>query len=107
MAPGNTVKKLLFLKIFPKLCKTFFVCVYSYLAYFILSLKSAKRVTERNKRLSLFIDKRKQFLIPVDWVIENDLCPWFLHFYQKERVWVIFLRHVLSKLSQITVAFPK
>ena len=85
-------KKVLILKIFPKLRKT--LCLYYYRAYFILSLKSEKRFTERNKRLSLFIDQRNQFLIPADWVFENDLCqilcPWFLNFYQTERVWIIF-----------------
>ena len=30
-----------------------FLCLYSYHAYFTLMLKSEKRVTERNKRLSL------------------------------------------------------
>ena len=53
------------------------MCLYSYHACFILSLKWEKRVTERNKRLSLwslFIDEENQFLIPADWIIENDFC---------------------------------
>ena len=51
--------------------------LYSYHAYFILLQKSEKCVTEINKRLSLwslFIDKGNKFLIPADWIIENDLC---------------------------------
>ena len=53
MALGNTVKKVLILKIFPKLCETF-LCLYSYRPSFILSLKSEKRVTERNKRQFIY-----------------------------------------------------
>ena len=53
------------------------MCLYSYHEYFILSQKSERHVTGRNKSLnlwSLFIDWRNQFLIPTDWIIENDLC---------------------------------
>ena len=104
-------KKVLILKIFPKLCQTF--CVfYSCHTYFTLLLKPEKCVTERNRRLSLwrlFIDKRNQFFIPADWIIETDLCQilcvWFLNFYQTERVWIVFLQHVLPKLGKITVTF--
>ena len=81
-------KKVFILKIFPKLCKTF--CLYSYHAYFILSLKSDKCVTERNKMLSLW----NLILTPADWIIENDLCQilcaCFLNFYQTERVSIVF-----------------
>ena len=79
--------------------------LYSYHAYFILLLKSEKPVTQRNKRLSLwslFIDLRNQVLIPTEWIIEIDLCQilcaWFLNYYQTERVWILFLQHVLPKL---------
>ena len=44
---------------------------------------------------SLFIYWGNQFLIPADWIIENNLksarsFTWFLNFYQTERVWIVF-----------------
>ena len=52
------------------------MCHYSYHAHFILSYKSERRVTKRNKRLvlwSLFINWGTQCLITADWIAENDL----------------------------------
>ena len=34
-------------------------------------------------------------------------CAQFLNFYERERVWIFFLQHVLPKLNKITVACPK
>ena len=99
-------KKVFILKTLHKLCKTF--CLYSYHAYLILLLKLEKCVTERNKRLTLwtlFIDQRNQFLIPADWIIENDLCQSLMHvvleFLSNGEGLNRSLRHVLPKLSKI------
>ena len=51
------------------------MCLCSYHAFFILSQKSEKLVTERNKRLKLwsrFIDWWNHFLILANWIVEND-----------------------------------
>ena len=74
-------------------------------AYFILLLKSEKLVTERNERLNLwglFIDWGNQFLIPTDWIIENDLCQilWVvLEFFIKPRGFGLFIAVCLAKTS--------
>ena len=47
---GDIVKKSIHFKDIFQVMYNFF-CLYSYHEYFILSLKSEKRVTERNKRL--------------------------------------------------------
>ena len=48
MALGDIFKKVIILKIFLKLCKTF--CVYSYCAYFILLLKSEKKFYRKKQK---------------------------------------------------------
>ena len=114
MAHGNTVKKIFILKIFPQLCKTFCLC--SYHVYFILSQKSEKHVTERNKRLSLWslftysLTKEISSWFPRIGSVKVTCvrsCAQFLNFYERERVWIFFLQHVLPKLSKITVTCPK
>ena len=74
-ALGNTVIESSHLKrYFPSSVKLF---VSSFLSYFLLSQKSEKPVTERNKRLnlwSLFIAWGNPFLIPPGWIIENGFC---------------------------------
>ena len=51
-ALGDTVKKSIHVKGISQVMSNFFLFLYSVHAYFILLLKSEKRVTERNKRLS-------------------------------------------------------
>ena len=83
---------------FPQLCKTF--CLYSHHAYFILSYKSVKHVTESNNRLnpwSLFIKWGTQFFITADWIIEND----------SESLHCFLHLNILHKNSKITVTCPK
>ena len=107
-ALDDTVKKALSLKIFPKLCKTFF-CVYYYRAYFILSLKS-KLVTERNKRLSLFIDQRNQFLIPAVGSLKMTYARSYARgswIFNKRRGFGSFFAACLTQTSKITVTCPK
>ena len=36
------------------------------------------------------LTKENQFLIAIDWIMENDLWAWFLNFYQTEDVWIVF-----------------
>ena len=93
------------------------MCLYSYHAYHILLQKSEKCVSERNKRLNLwilFIDWGNQFLIPTDWIIENDLhqilcvvLQFFIKQWSNGEGLGCFLRHVLPKRSKITVTCPK
>ena len=52
MAFGNTVKESSYLKDISPVLQNF-LCLCSYHKYFILSQKSEKHVTERNKRLNL------------------------------------------------------
>ena len=90
------------------------MCLYSYHGYFIFSDKSEKRATERNESLnlsSLLINWGTQFLILVDWIIENDmrqtLCvvPEFLS--SGGGFDCFFQSNVLPKISKITVTCPK
>ena len=83
------------------------MCLYSYHAYFILLLKSEKRVTERNEPESLK---------PVYWLKKPVLDSCWLDHWK----WLMpdlmplvlvglyhFLLHLLPKLSEITVTCPK
>ena len=97
-------QKVFILKTFPN-----FLCLYSCHAYFILSLKSEKCVTERNKRLNLWslYLLTKETSSYSSWLDHGKylcqiLCLWFLNFYQMKRVWIVFLWHDLSKLCKIT-----
>ena len=109
MPLGNSVKKQPFKKIFPQLCKTSVILL-------IFSHKWKKRVTERNKRLNLWILFNNRGTQPA-----YDFC-WFNHwkwlvpypmrgswiFCQTERYRDCFLQpNVLIKLSKITVPSPK
>ena len=73
-----------------------FLC-HSYHTYFILSLKSEKRVTENIKdwtfEVYLLTGEPSQFLSPAEWIIENVLFQilsgsWI--FCQMERVYIVF-----------------
>ena len=109
---GNTVKKKYsFKRYFPSYVKTF--CLYYYLADFILSHKSEKRVTERSRLdfWRLFFNCGTQSLIPPDWPIENYLCQILcviLQFFVKERGLGLsfFFRPVSPKLSKTTKTWP-
>ena len=92
------------------------MCLCSYHVYFILSQKSEKHVTERNKRLSLWslftYSLTKEISSWFPWIGSVKVtcvrsCARFLNFYERERVWILFLQHVLPKLSKITVTCPK
>ena len=88
------------------------MCLHSYHAYFRLSHKSQRPVTERNKSLnlsSLIINWGTQFLIPTDWIIENDLCHILrvvLEFFFREDLGSFLWPNVFPKVSQIT-GLPK
>ena len=97
-------QKVFILKTFPN-----FLCLYSCHAYFILSLKSEKCVTERNKRLNLWslylVTKETSscFRLIGSWkILVLDLMPVVLEFLSNEEGLNCFLWHVLSKLSKIT-----
>ena len=66
--------------------------------------ESEKRVTEKNERLnlwSLFINWRTHYLIPPDWIIENDLCQiyaWLLTFSSNRGLDCFFWPNILPKL---------
>ena len=92
------------------------MCLCSYHVYFILSQKSEKHVTERNKRLSLWslftysLTKETSSWFPRIGSVKVTCvrsCARFFNFYERERVWICFLQHVLPKLSKITVTCPK
>ena len=100
--PWRYCQKSTILKIFPKLCKTFF-CLHSYRAYFILSVKSEKRVTERNKRQSIYWLTKPVF----DSCRLGNLMPLILEFLSNGEGLDRFSRHVLPTLSKITVTCPK
>ena len=83
------------------------MCLYSYQAYFTLSQKSEKPVTERNKILnlwSLFINSGNQFLIPADWIIErlvpDSMCSSWI--FLSEGLGHFLQPNVLPKVSKTT-----
>ena len=92
MALGNTAKK----KPFKSYFSSYLKLLVSLILYHV-SDKSEKHVTERNESLnfwSLLINWGTQFLILVDWIIENDLyqtlCMVPDIFCQAEVVWIVF-----------------
>ena len=113
-AHGNTVKKIFILKIFPQLCKTF--CVFVLIMYILFCLKNQKNMLQREIK-----DWAFEAYSPIHWLKKSVLdshgldqwkwlvrsCARFLNFYERERVWIFFLQHVLPKLSKITVTCPK
>ena len=108
---GNTVKKWLFKKILPQLRKT------SCIIILIILHKWEKRVTERNKRLSLwilFINWGTQPIYDFCWLNHwtwpiSDPMPgsWFSNFFKNGEGWDCFwLAKVLSRLRKI-IYLPK
>ena len=93
-----------------------FLCHYSYHAYFILSHKSEKRVTEWNKRLAF------EFYLSTGGNPTSSLFPlteslkmtcarsyaWFLNFFVRRRGFGLFFAdNVLPKLSKINLSYQK
>ena len=88
------------------------MCLYSYHAYFILSLKSEKRVTEINKQSLKPIYWLKKPVLDSCWLdhwkwLMPDLMHVVLEFLSNGEGLDHFLRHVLPELCKINVTCPK